>query len=36
MMTMEAFLAGGGSIEFRSGCATFLRLSLDACPFPMN
>ena len=36
MVTMDALLAGMGSIEFPSERATVLWLSLGACPLPKN
>ena len=36
MVMLEVSLAWDGSIEFPSERATFLWLSLDACPFPKN
>ena len=36
MVTMDALLAGEGSIEFPSTCATVPCLSLDTCSFPKN
>jgi hypothetical protein len=36
MVMMEAFLVVGGSIDFTDECASFLCLSLDACPFLKN
>ena len=36
MVTMDALLAGEGSIEFPSTCATVPRLSFEVCPFPKN